>query len=308
MEEAYEVKTASTRPGKLQRLLEMLSLVFRNRKTADYVLIDTYSTQNFWYAVAVGMLCRRLGLKYIPILHGGELPKRLKNSSRVAHQLFQKAYINIAPSKYLKAVFESHGILNTVYIPNSIHIINYPFKQSKQLKPSLLWVRSFAQVYNPLMALHVLEILLMKYPDAELCMVGPEKDASMAVCKRMAEKKKLPVRFTGRLQKQHWIKLAAQFDVFLNTTNVDNTPVSVIEAMALGLPVISTDVGGIPFLIDNESDGLLVSPMDAVKMASAVDELISHPQRAFQLAAAAREKAESFDWLEVKPLWLNLLK
>ncbi|MFD1079732.1 glycosyltransferase, partial [Longispora fulva] len=130
---------------------------------------------------------------------------------------------------------------------------------------------------------------------------------SMAACKRMAEEKKLPVRFMGRLQKKHWIELAAQFDIFLNTTNVDNTPVSVIEAMALGLPIVSTDVGGIPFLLSEQKNALLVPPRDAVKMARAVEELLSEPAKAQRLAAAARKKAEDFDWKRVKLQWHQLL-
>ncbi|MFD1079683.1 glycosyltransferase family protein, partial [Longispora fulva] len=183
-EEGYEVKTASANPGKLQRLKEMLLLVYRNRRTADYVLIDTYSTTNFWYAAAVGYLCRRFKLKYIPILRGGNLPQRLKRSPRETTKLFSNAYQNVAPSQFLMASFEAAGFRNLIYIPNSIQLSDYPYKERKNIKLYLLWVRSFAKVYNPLLALHVLEILLMKYPDAELCMVGPEKDASMAACKR----------------------------------------------------------------------------------------------------------------------------
>ncbi len=261
VEEGFEVKTASVNPGKLQRLKEMLLLVMRNRKTADYVLIDTYSTQNFWYAVFVASLCRRLGLRYIPILHGGDLPGRLQRSAAVSKKLFAGAFTNVAPSTYLLSRFKQSGFTNLQYIPNSIRLEDYPFKRRPQLKPRLLWVRSFAEVYNPLLALQVLEILLLKYPDAELCMLGPEKDETLKICRRMAEEKELPVRFFGRMSKQHWIQLSAEYDIFLNTTNVDNTPVSVIEAMALGLPVVSTGVGGMPFLLkDKETGSISATP------------------------------------------------
>ena len=85
--------------------------------------------------------------------------------------------------------------------------------------------------------------------DATLAMIGPDVDGSLTKVKDLARKKNLDVNFTGKLSKPEWINYSKDFNVFINTTNFDNTPVSVIEAMALGLPVVSTNVGGMPFLI-----------------------------------------------------------
>ena len=82
---------------------------------------------------------------------------------------------------------------------------------------------------------------------------------------------------------------------------------SVIEAMALGLPVVSTNVGGIPYLISNEENGLLVEPGDAEAMANAIIRLIENPELAENLSNKGRLKAEKFNWPEVKELWLELL-
>ena len=80
-------------------------------------------------------------------------------------------------------------------------------------------------------------------------MVGPDKDGSLEKTKQYAKEKGVlhRVRFTGGLSKTEWIELSKDYNIFINTTNVDNTPVSVMEAMALGFPVISTNVGGVPF-------------------------------------------------------------
>ncbi len=286
----------------------MLLTVFRNRKTTDYVLIDTYSTQNFWYAYAVALLCRKLNIKYIPILHGGELPARLERSPRVSKRLFGPAFLNVAPSLYMKTVFQQAGYTNLKYIPNSIHLENYPIKERLKLRPKLLWVRAFAEIYNPLQAIKVLELLLPDYPTAELCMVGPVKDDSWKECIRYAKRHHLPVRFPGRLSKEDWTKLSENYDIFLNTTNIDNTPVSVIEAMALGLPVISTNVGGLPYLISADIDGILVPPNDSERMAAAVENVLQDPQRSLERTLAARKKVEAFDWEVVRKIWKSLLK
>ena len=195
-EEGYKVKTASSKKNKFFRLLDMLLLVYRNRKTADYVLLDTYSTQNFWYAYAVGRLSQILNLNYIPILHGGELPERLQRSSEASKMVFGNAFLNVAPSLYMKTIFQQAGFTNVRYIPNSISLKDYDFKERKNIRPKLLWVRAFTEIYNPLQALKVLELLLPYYPNAELCMVGPIKDDSWKACIRYAKLHRLPVRLS----------------------------------------------------------------------------------------------------------------
>ncbi|MCY2687876.1 glycosyltransferase family 4 protein [Salinimicrobium sp. TH3] len=305
--EGFEVKTASAKKNKLLRLADMLRLVYKNRKTTDYVLIDTYSTQNFWYAYAVARLCQRLDLKYIPILHGGELPARLDRSPGASKKLFGKAFINVAPSLYMKTIFQQAGFSNVKYIPNSISLDDYDFKERAEVRPKLLWVRAFAEIYNPLQAVKVLELLLSEYPNAELCMVGPVKDDSWKECIRYAKLHRLPVRFPGRLPKDEWTALAASYDIFLNTTNIDNTPVSVIEAMALSLPVVSTNVGGLPYLISADIDGILMPPNDPERMAAAVKNILSDPQRSLERTRAARKKVEAFDWERVKEMWKSIL-
>lgn len=305
--EGYKVKAASPKKNKLLRLVDMLVLILKNASSADYVLIDTYSTTNFWYAYSVARLCRRLGVKYIPILHGGNLPERLKKSPKACYSIFSGAFVNISPSLYLESTFRKAGYSNIKYIPNSIDLREYRFKDRKDFKPKLLWVRAFSEIYNPLLAVQTLELLLKKSSEAELCMVGPEKDDSLEICREYSIRKNLPVTFTGKLEKGDWIKLSSDYDIFLNTTKVDNSPVSVIEAMALGLPVVSTNVGGIPYLISDKEDGWLVTPNNPKEMAQAVLELIETPQQTGEIALAARRKAELFNWNEVKEKWNGLL-
>ena len=289
------------------RLLDMLFKVIKYASKTDVLLIDTYSTTAFWYAYLTSQLAEALNLDYIPILHGGNLPQRLKSHPRQCQQLFGKAKVNVAPSAYLMHHFQRVGYTNLVYIPNTIELKNYTFKHREQLQPHLLWVRSFAQLYNPMLAVQVLEQLLKTYPKAKLSMVGPFKDDSIEECKAYAEAHRLPVTFTGGMKKEDWLDYAKDFDVFINTTNVDNTPVSVMEAMALGLPVVSTNVGGIPFLLKDKVDALLVKPNRIEDFAKAVLQLLEHPDLAAQLSKAGRKKVEHFDWEVVKEKWVSVI-
>ena len=99
------------------------------------------------------------------------------------------------------------------------------------------------------MAVKVLQQLQKQYPSATLTMVGPDKDGSLQTTKDFAKSLGITVNFSGQLTKEEWWELASKHDIFINTTHFDNTPVSVMEAMALGLPVVSTNVGGIPYLL-----------------------------------------------------------
>ncbi len=115
------------------------------------------------------------------------------------------------------------------------------------------------------------------------------------------------VKIMGLITKSEWHKLSEEYDIFINTTNIDNTPVSVIEAMALGLPVVSTNVGGIPFIIEDAITGVLVSPANADEMKNKAIQLMTQPVWAGQIISNARKKAEMFDWQEVKQDWIKLL-
>lgn len=143
--------------------------------------------------------------------------------------------------------------------------------------------------------------------NASLCMVGPVIDNSFQEVKDLAATLEVDIEFTGKLTKQEWIELSQDYNIFINTTNVDNTPVSVIEAMALGLPVVSTNVGGMPFLIQNKVHGLLVEKNNVDAMVEAIVTVIQSTNERVKIIKNARLLAESFDWERVKNAWKKVL-
>ena len=138
-------------------------------------------------------------------------------------------------------------------------------------------------------------------------MVGPEKDGTMQKCRLYAEKHKLPVTFPGKLKKKQWAARSIDYDIFINTTNIDNTPRSGLEAMALGLAIVSTNVGGMHYLVEDGKDGLLVPQKDVAAMTAAVKHIVEHPQESREMVLNARQKVTSFDWEVVKEKWNKLL-
>lgn len=307
-QEGFHVYYASNKKSFPFRMLDMMWSVILYRKQVSYILIDTYSTKAFWYAFVCSQLARVLNIKYIPILHGGDLPNRLKNNPKLCQMVFANAYKNVAPSGYLKQAFESTGFKNVIHIPNSIEIDKYEFKARTELTPKLLWVRAFASIYNPKMAVKVLFELQRKYPNATLTMVGPDKDGSLQTTKAFAKSIGVAVNFTGQLAKEDWWQLASEHDIFINTTHFDNTPVSVMEAMALGLPVVSTNVGGIPYLLADKENALLVPDNDDKAMAKVILDLLEDQEKVNLVTRNARSFIAQMDWKAVKEEWKGVLK
>jgi len=306
--EGFQLYYASSKINKIARLIDMLKTCIVYRNKVDFVIIDTYSTWNFYFALLVSQLCRVLGLKYITRLNGGNLPVRLEKSALWSKLIFNHAYISISPSLYLKQKFNDFGYHNVKYIPNALDISKYPFLEKKYDTPKLLWVRSFSKIYNPKMAVSVVKALIDRGYRAELCMVGPDSDGSFQQVVDYVKILDVNVKFTGKITKDAWIKLSEDYNIFINTTNYDNTPVSVMEAMALGLPVVSTNVGGMPYLIDNTVDGMLTAPKKPDEMTSAIIKLLSDRELVEKTTINARKKVESFDWEVVKQQWINILQ
>jgi glycosyltransferase involved in cell wall biosynthesis len=306
--ESYSLLYASDKKNKVLRLLDMLFKTIKYKKDVFVVLIDVYSTTNFWYALIISQLCRLLKLPYVAKLHGGNLPYRLNNNRNSCNKIFGHSKYNVAPSMYLFHPFAKHYPQNTIYIPNTINLLKYDYLERITLKPRILWVRSLSSIYNPYMAIKCAALLKNKYPTVSLTMVGPDKENLLQDCKNLAESLHVTVAFLGKVEKEDWIKLSRDFSIFINTSNYDNMPISIIEAMALGLPVVTTNVGGIPFLVENEKTALLVNIEDTEEMANAIDRLLSDNKLSMELSKNARSVIESLDWEIVKKKWKVILE
>ncbi len=300
------VVTASKKLNKILRLADMLTTIVKHRK-ADAVIIDTYSTSAFYFALACAQLCRLLHLKYIPVLHGGNLPQRFIKSPVLTRLLFGYSFTNIAVSLYLEEVLIKYGYRHRL-IENSIRIANYTFTQRVQAAPAFIWVRAFDSIYNPGMAIQVFNHIHQHDSRATLVMVGPDKDGSMEKCKAMVNDMGLQayVTFTGKLGKEEWRSIAGRQDIFINTSSFDNLPLSVIEAMALGLVIVSTDAGGLPFFLQHKENAVLSPVNDKEKMIANIEAILSGAIQAPLLSRNARATAEQYDWNIIKNKWIAL--
>ena len=302
------VRRSSRLAFKPARLADMVLAAAGAKGGYELAVIDVYSGQAFFWAEAAARAARLAGKRIVLVLHGGRLPEFAARRERRVAALLAGADAVIAPSPYLQQAFRrlrpDIGVL-----PNAIDLRAYPCRVREQARPRLVWLRSFHQIYNPVMAIEVLARVRDRHRDATLTMYGPDKDGTLALCRERAAGLGVAdaVRFGGVVPKEQVGRALAEADIFLNTTNIDNTPVSVIEAMACGLCVVSTDAGGAPFLVRDGREALLVRTGDADGMAEAVLRLLEDAPLCRRLSAAAAEKARQFGWDSILPQWLDLL-
>jgi glycosyltransferase involved in cell wall biosynthesis len=305
----WPVLTTSYKRGRVSRLLDMVGTVVRNRERYSVAQVDVYSGPAFFWAEAVCCALRLVGKPYLLTLHGGNLPAFARRWPGRVRRLLNSAVIVTAPSGYLLKQMEPYRT-GLRLLPNSMDLNSYTFRLRHKAEPRLLWLRAFHSIYNPGLAPRALAHLKESFPTIKLTMIGPDRqDGSRQSAIETAAKLGVSenILWPGSVAKDQvptWLDGA---DIFLNTTNVDNTPISILEAMASGLCIVSTNVGGISYLLEHEQDALLVPPDDPEALASAVRRLLTDPDLAARLSRNARRKAEQFDWATVLPKWKELL-
>lgn len=306
----FDVQLTSSRRSRTLRAVDMLVTAWVARHSYDLALVDVFAGAAFRWAEWVTRLLRAIRKPFVLTLRSGNLPDFARRHPRRVTRLLSSATAVTAPSRYLA---EAMGSLraDVQVIPNPVALETYTYAERERPRPNLLWVRSFHRLYDPVLAVRVLARVASYADDAHLTMIGPDhRDGSHAHVRAEAERLGVLHRivFTGGVPKSAVPGWLTTGDIFLNTTTVDNAPVSVLEAMATGLLVVSTSVGGIPYLVEHEKQAILVPSGDAGAMAEAVKRLLTEPGLAGRLSRNARVKAQTFGWELVLPQWEVLLQ
>jgi glycosyltransferase involved in cell wall biosynthesis len=291
------------------RGLDMLRTLLRSRRSIRLGIVHVYSGPAFLWALMSVSVLKAFGKPVVIWLHGGNLPAYSKQHPRLVDFAFAKADKILAPSEYLAGAFSSSHRIEQM--PYELPLGSYPYQHRASIRPRLLWLRAFNEGYNPEMAIRVLADLKATGLDARLTMCGPDNgDGSFQRTRRLAAELDVEdaVDFPGKVSKDRIRKLGIENDIFLNTTNYDNTPVSVIEAMAMGMCVVSTEVGGIPLLVRDRENGILVPKNDDSAMADACRELLDHPTAVGGISRQGRDTALQYDEEKLAIRWAALLR
>lgn len=309
----WPVLTASSYRLRPARLAHMVGTVLARRRDFDVAHVDVFSSAAFRWAEATAWALRRVGRPYVLTLHGGNLPELARRRPERVRRLLDGAAAVTAPSPFLRRELSARigwSEDRILHLPNPLDLSRYPFEPRTTPRPRLVWLRAFHPTYDPVLAVRVVARLAPHVPEVGLTLVGPDTgDGALQATREEIRRLGIETRveIVGPVAKSEVPRALAAGDVFLNTSRIDNTPVTVLEALASGLPVVSTNVGGLPDLLADGQDALLVPPDDPDAMAAAVRRLLEEPGLAGRLAAAGRQTAEACDWDRVLPRWQALL-
>lgn len=249
-------------------------------------------------------------LRKTPVIvnyRGGEAREYLGASARWVKPSLARSAQLVVPSGFLRQVFSEFGVSAAV-IPNIIDLeMFYPAAtQSRDNVFTLVITRNLEPIYGLDTAIRALALAREAVPTLHLKIAG--SGPQQAELQRLVEQLGLgdAVAFLGRLERQQVVDLYHGADAMLNPSRVDNMPNSVLEALACGLPVISTNVGGVPYIVQDGQTALLVPRDDAGAMADAIVKLYTDTTLRSALQERGRRAVAQYAWEEVRPLWLSL--
>jgi glycosyltransferase involved in cell wall biosynthesis len=283
-----------------------LALLTRELRRADIVHVFSASYFSFLLAPMPAILiAQAFGKPVVLNYRSGEAPDHLRRS-RIARWVLRRVEKNAVPSRFLVGVFAEFQIDATI-VPNLIALERFPYRERVPLRPRLLSTRNLDALYNVAATVQAFRRIQQVHPDASLTLVGDgtERPHLEALVATLGLRN---VTFAGRVPPERIAAFYADHDIYIQSPDIDNMPGSVLEAFASGLPVVSTDVGGVPAILRHGTDGLLAPADDAEALAAHVVSLLADPDRARQLARNAHETLRAYTWSNVRAAWLSVYR
>ncbi len=256
------------------------------------------------FAFPAIVVARLRGTPVVVNYRGGEAAGFLARHAGIVGWALRRCQRLVVPSGFLRQVFAQHGLVAEI-VPNII--------DTKRFHPDtaapgaerceLIVARNLEPLYDNATALRAFALVLQAHPQARLTIAGtgPEAGSLRALAQQLGLGE--AVCFAGRLERDEMALRLRHCGIALNPSRVDNMPNSVLEALASGVPVVSTAVGGVPFIVQDGITALLVPPGDPEAMAAAVSRLLCDPALARRLAANGLREVQRYTWEQVAPMW-----
>ena len=281
------------------------ALLFLRLPRFDVAHVFAASYFSFVITPAPAVLIAKLYRK--PVLlnyHSGEAEDHLRRWPRSTKLIFRLADRVVTPSRYLVGVFARHGI-EAEAVSNTAPLERFAFRERRPLRPTLLSNRSLESHYNVADTLRAFALVERRVPDARLIVAGDgaERARLQALAAELGLK---GVEFVGAVPPDRMPELYDRADIFVNSSLVDNMPLSLIEAFACGLAVVSSNAGGIPSLVTGGETGLLSPCGDYEALAANVVSLLEDPRLASDLINRARAACRQYTWAATRGSWLKI--
>jgi glycosyltransferase involved in cell wall biosynthesis len=282
-----------------------IASLFSQVRKYDVIHIFSASYFSFVLAPTPAILIGRLyGKGLLLNYHSGEAEDHLQRWHRSAMPTLRLVDEIVVPSEYLVRIFSKFG-LQAKPIYNLIETDRFRFRERRPLKPVFLSNRNFEKHYGVDRVLRAFALIQKRIPEASLVVAGdgPER---VALEQLAVELNLSNTKFTGRVPHDRVIELYDSADIFLNGSEIDNQPLSILEAFACGLPIVTTDAGGIPYMVSQEKTALVV-PMGAYEqLAASALRLLDDEPLAQRIIEQGREECKKYQWDAVREQWLKV--
>jgi glycosyltransferase involved in cell wall biosynthesis len=275
------------------------------RQVRKHDIVHTFSASYFSFLLAPTpaiLIARLYGKKSVLNYRSGEAEDHLRSWPRTAAPVMKLADELIVPSQYLIDVFGKFG-LRAHAVSNIFDPDRFKFRERKPLQPIFLSNRNLYPLYNVACILRAFAKIQQKFPEARLIIAGD--GSQRRSLESLARELKLQhIDFRGRVPPHKMNELYDEAHIFLNSSDIDNMPGSILESFASGMPVVSTSAGGIRCIVEHGKNGLLVPRNDHEAMASLAIQLLQSPDQAASMARAAYEECSAYTWPAVREAWL----
>jgi glycosyltransferase involved in cell wall biosynthesis len=256
-------------------------------------------------AVPALVVARLFGRRSVLNYRSGHAERHLARQPRTAAPTMRWADVIVAPSPYLVEVFARHG-LAARFIYNTVDLERFRYRERASLRPVFVTGRLHKRFYNVACVLRAFALVQRRYPEARLTVAGDGELRSRLERLAFDELKLRNTEFVGFIPFDRMPQLLDASDIYLNAPDVDNMPSSITECMASGVPVVTTDAGGIPYIVTHEETCLMVGRDDPEAMAAAALRLLEEGGLAARLARRAREESRKFTWQSARGEWVGL--
>jgi glycosyltransferase involved in cell wall biosynthesis len=301
---SIEVIKTSKYLNRAGRFFETVFSIIFYRKKYDIAIVPWYNgIGSFYWQEIASRLLKVVNKKIILVLHGGGIPDLLDSHPLKYLPTISRADLIVCPSTFIKSRLQKHKI-ESVIIENGLNLSRYPFVKKEKFELNILWMRTLEPLYNPAMALEVARVLKEKKHSFTISIAGQD-NGELKSLQQLQTKYGLEneVKFCGLLNHEEKLKKARECDLYICTNLIDNAPVSFIEMMSLGLPIVSNNVGGIPHFLRNLNNGFLVDVNNAEQMADKLIEIHLCPSIGKTFANNGYKFSRRFDESKVIEKW-----
>ena len=267
-------------------------------------VVHVFSTSNlsfFLFTMPPVLLGRLLGRFVVIHYHGGNADEFLQRWAWLALPVLRAAQSLIVPSGFLVDVFARYGLVAQPIV-NTLALDKFRFAPRDPLLARVLIARHLRPPYNVACGIRAFSRVAKQHAGATLTVAGA--GVERAQLEQLSRELGIAsqVQFVGNIDNERMRALFESSHIYLNSSEVDNQPVSILEAFACGLPVVSTAVGGIPYMVIDGQDGLLAPTGDDAALGSHMLRLLAEPALARTLSERGRLRVQEYSWPRIYPL------